>query len=326
MLDRPTFSVIIPNYNNGSTLERAIKSVVNQRYQAHEIIVIDDGSTDDSKNVLETFGSQIKVIFQKNSGVSAARNAGAMMATGQWLAFLDADDEYVTERLEAHAEWIMRDPEVDFLLADQEACTPDGKSINLFMRSSKSGRSLMQKYSGSHQIPISQADFSDLISDGFGEIRTLSVPRNTFQKLGGFPLDHKIGEDLHFFIRLYAVSTRGGVVPKVLATYYIYPNSTLRKNPIKTMQLFYAAVSSLQEDVKTASAPVKVGFIEKRRQTRLSLAYAYLRANRKPDAIRIMIAPLFTEFGFNSIKDLLSICRGFQEERMQTLASVKEPT
>lgn len=326
MSEWPKFSVIIPNYNNASTLERAIRSVLNQRYEAHEIIIIDDGSTDDSRNILKKFDSQIKVVFQQNSGVSAARNAGAQVATGEWLAFLDADDEYLPERLQAHADWITRDPEVDFLLADQKACTPEGKLINLFMKSSKSGRSLMQRHPENDEIPISQLDFEDLISDGFGEIRTLSVPRQTFIKLGGFPTDHKIGEDLHFFIRLYAASLRGGVVPKVLAIYYIYPNSTLRKDPVKTMQLFYQAVSSLQAVASNASIPVKIGFTEKRRQTRLSLAYAYLRANRKSDAIRIMIPPLFNQPGFKSSKDFLSICRGFHQERIPALPRINETT
>ena len=326
MLEWPKFSVIIPNYNNGSTLERSIRSVLNQNYLAHEIIIIDDGSTDESKNIIKNFEGQIKVIFQENSGVSAARNAGVAIASGDWLAFLDADDEFLPDRLRLHAEWIARDPKIDFLLADQKACTSEGKLLNFFMRSSKSGRLLLQKNPNVDHIPINQPDFQDLISDGFGEIRTLSVPRDKFLKLGGFPVDHKIGEDLHFFIRLYAASSRGGVVPEVLANYYIYPNSTLRKDPVKTMQLFYQAVSSLQLIATNASHPVKMGYLEKKRQTRLSLAYAYLRANRKFDAVQIMISPLFTEPGFKSTKDFLSICRGFPAERIQTLTNIKEPT
>jgi glycosyltransferase involved in cell wall biosynthesis len=309
---KPKFSVIIPNYNNAKTLERAINSVLNQTYPPHEIIVVDDGSTDHSREIISKFGNSVRPVFQKNQGVSAARNNGVSVATGDWLAFLDADDEYMPDRLVAHADWISEEPEIDFLLADQEARTPDGKLINFFMQSSKSGRALLDANPTATRIKIEIADFEDLISDGFGEIRTLSVPRHSFLKLGGFPRQHKIGEDLHFFIRLYAESSKGGVIPRVLATYYIYKNSTLRKSPLLTMQLFYEAVSSLKDIVRSAPGPTKKGFAEKMRQTRLSLAYAYLRENRRADAIRCMISSIFTQPGLTSIKDFLSICRGFK--------------
>ena len=99
----PTFSVIIPNYNNGSTLARAIRSVQAQTYPAHEIIVIDDGSSDDSAAVAAQFAGQIIYVKQPNSGVAVARNHGAQRATGDWLAFVDADDEFTPDRLAAHA-------------------------------------------------------------------------------------------------------------------------------------------------------------------------------------------------------------------------------
>jgi glycosyltransferase involved in cell wall biosynthesis len=322
----PKFSVIIPNYNNSATLERAINSVLNQSYPAHEIIVVDDGSTDASKEIIHTYGDRVRPIFQKNNGVSVARNNGASIATGDWLAFLDADDEYMQDRLLVHAEWIAEEPEIDFLLADQEARTPGGQLINLFMQSSKSGRALLQSNPNATRIKIQGTDFQDLISDGFGEIRTLSIPRSTFLRLEGFPSQHKIGENLHFFIRLYAASSTGGVIPKVVATYYIYKNSALRKDPVLTMESFYQAVSSLQSKVNTASQPIKMGFKEKRRQTRLSLAYAYLRANRRSEAIQCMLKPMLAQPGLTTIRDFLSVCRGFKSTEVPAHGILEETT
>ena len=88
----PRFSVIIPVYNAAATLQRAIESVQKQSWPAHEIIVVDDGSTDCSADVAQGYGATVTLIRQANAGVSAARNAGAHAASGDWLAFLDADD------------------------------------------------------------------------------------------------------------------------------------------------------------------------------------------------------------------------------------------
>ena len=108
-MSTPELSVIIPVYNNEATLARALDSVLSQSYPAHEIIVVDDGSTDGSDEVVSSYGNRIRSLYQPNGGVSAARNHGARTATGDWLAFLDADDWYYPDRLRLHAEWIAED-------------------------------------------------------------------------------------------------------------------------------------------------------------------------------------------------------------------------
>lgn len=308
----PKFSVIIPNYNNAETLERAILSALNQSYPAHEIIVIDDGSTDNSKNILERFGTQITCIFQENRGVSAARNRAAAVATGDWLAFLDADDTYNVDRLSAHADWIKEEPDLDFLLAEQESRLPNGEFVQFFMKSSKFGDTLLNMHKGESRIALTPSMFGDLIADGFTEIRTLSVPREKFIKLGGFPLDHKIGEDLHFFIRLFIKSNKGGVVPLSLATYYIYEKSTLRQDALKTMRLFNETLSSLDNVIQCAPLHIRRGFLLKRREIRLNLAYALLRAGLKRDAILTVAPQILKRPGIQTLRDFFSICRGIR--------------
>ena len=93
-------SVIIPNYNYEKFIAETIESVLSQTYKNVEIIVVDDGSKDKSLEVLEKFGDKIRVIQQKNAGVSAARNHGVSFSKGEFIAFLDADDAYRPEFLE----------------------------------------------------------------------------------------------------------------------------------------------------------------------------------------------------------------------------------
>jgi len=303
------FSVVIPNFNNGKTIARAVNSILNQTFPAHEIIVIDDGSNDNSKEVIAQFGDTVRYVYQSNAGVSAARNHGARLATGNWLAFLDADDCFLPARLKAHADWIKREPDLDFLLGDQEFRRPAGEFLRTSLASCVAGRSLTTRYS-CREIPLFTADFEELIADGFGEVRTLSLPTERFLRLGGFPEGVRIGEDLHFVIRLCAASSRGGVVNEPLAIYYIYSASAIRKNIWKAQEEFVVTLESLEKELTTAIRCVKRGYVEKLRRARLDLAYSYLRENRKLDAIKSILHGIRFGSGLMAVRDILSIIRG----------------
>jgi glycosyltransferase involved in cell wall biosynthesis len=99
-MEKKKVSVIIPIYNASSTIERAIKSVLSQTYKLIEVIIVNDGSTDDTSQRLASFGSDIRIINQENQGRSAARNRGIKVANGEYVAFLDADDWWMPEKLE----------------------------------------------------------------------------------------------------------------------------------------------------------------------------------------------------------------------------------
>jgi glycosyltransferase involved in cell wall biosynthesis len=97
---QPTVSVVIPTYNRAKYVTETIDSVLSQSYTDYEIIVVNDGSTDNTREALAPYMDRIRYIHQKNSGVSAARNRGIKAARGKWIAFLDSDDIWVPEKLE----------------------------------------------------------------------------------------------------------------------------------------------------------------------------------------------------------------------------------
>lgn len=121
----PKISVIIPAYNAARWIAKAIHGAASQTVKPFEIIVIDDGSTDNTPEILSRYGAQIRAIRQENSGVSAARNLGMKLAVGDWLAFLDADDQWLAEKLARVMERAGRSPHValfshDVLVIDEQ--------------------------------------------------------------------------------------------------------------------------------------------------------------------------------------------------------------
>ncbi len=308
----PRFSVIIPNYNNGSTLARALDSALAQTFPAHEIIVVDDGSVDDSRAIVSGYGDRITYIYQQNAGVSAARNAGVSAASGDWLAFLDADDTFNPERLARHADWIQRSPDLDFLLSDQEFRDPEGRLLHHSIDSTGFGRALLRRYPGQREIELGEDDLGQLVGDGFVEIRTLSMPRGTFLSLGGFPVGKKIGEDLHLIVRLCAISRRAGVVTESLANYYIYPASAMRKDVAAAQRANVEIIEELAAQLSHARPSLRRGLREKLRQARLSLAYVNLRQGKRRAALDSVLPLLRPLPRWGAIRDVMSVVRGIR--------------
>ncbi len=112
-------SVIIPTYNRCWILKEALDSVLFQDYTDFEIIVVDDGSNDATGALLSTYGDQITTICQENRGVSAARNAGIVMAKGKYIAFLDSDDIWLPEKLSCQADFFKSHPEAVICQTDE---------------------------------------------------------------------------------------------------------------------------------------------------------------------------------------------------------------
>lgn len=123
-------SVIIPVYNRPLAVRRAIDSVLKQSYAAHEIIVVDDASCDGTPAELQRYRGKIQLIsLPQNRGVSAARNTGIKAASGDWLAFLDSDDEWLPEKLKMAEEFHHRHP--DYLIfQSEEIWVRNGRRVN----------------------------------------------------------------------------------------------------------------------------------------------------------------------------------------------------
>ena len=115
MRKNPAVSVVVPLYNKRDQIASTIKSVLQQSFQDFEIIVVDDGSSDGSDEMIADFLDKIRYVRQSNAGPSAARNKGIEMAKGEYVAFLDADDEWKPGKLQHQMDFLLANPQVQWL-------------------------------------------------------------------------------------------------------------------------------------------------------------------------------------------------------------------
>ncbi len=309
-MNHPTFSVIMAVYNGAATIARAIESVLAQSYSPHELLVVDDGSTDGTAEAIGRFGSSVRYHHQTNAGVSAARNVGASMARGEWLAFLDADDWYYPDRLRLHAEWIAEDPALDFLTGDFDYRDSTGDLLRRSMESTEAGSRILQKSDPSEQAVMTSDELGDFVAQHFGDTHTLSLPRSTFVELGGYPVGVRVCEDVQFLIRLCARSRRVGVICRPLGVYTIHSESTTRSDPLTAQRETVEALKPLSHMLENASPGIRKGLRERMRRSRLDHAVVLLRNGERGDAVRAVFPSMWEYPGWRGFRDVLSIVRG----------------
>lgn len=170
----PLVSAVIPNYNYAQYVAEAIESALDQTYQNMEVIVVDDGSEDDSLKVLEKFGDRINVISKQNAGVSAARNAGVAASSGEYVAFLDADDAWLPKKIERQVECLESDPQRGLVHVGVLDINSDGSA----REEHKLG------LNGNVIESLLLFDRGGILGGGSG----LMVPRRVFDEVGGFDI------------------------------------------------------------------------------------------------------------------------------------------
>ena len=136
----PTVSVIIPTYNRASMLNEAIQSVLDQTYSDYEIVVVDDGSTDNTRNVVNKFSDKrVRYVFQENRGRSNARNHGISLAQGRYIAFLDSDDLFLPHKLERQVIALNENAEFGMVYSSAICTDEQGKEMGCMYKATASG-------------------------------------------------------------------------------------------------------------------------------------------------------------------------------------------
>ncbi|HET9645560.1 MAG TPA: glycosyltransferase [Burkholderiaceae bacterium] len=306
----PAISVIIPAYNASATLGRAIGSVLEQTRPAHEIIVVDDGSRDGTAEVARHYGPRVQIVQQANAGPSAARNRGVEAATGDWIAFLDADDWYYPDRLERHSRMIEADRALDFLVGNFDYRDSSGTRMHSSMSVTRLGRELLAMYGSNGHAVIEGEDLGRYISEQFSDTRMLTLPKRTFSELGGFPLELRICEDVVFLLRLCARSRRGGVTCTPGAVYLVHEHGLIRSDRLRAQTESVRALRLQAEQMRRAPAPVRDAWRHLVKDAYLDLAYHLAKRGQRGAAMGSLARSFAFQPAAGDLWRMLSIVRG----------------
>jgi len=224
-------SVIVPTFNRGYCIGRALDSAVGQTYENLEVIVVDDGSTDDTKGIIAknySHDARVKYFYWENHGVTAARNQGIRLSQGEYVAFLDSDDTWEPWKLELQVNCLAHFPELGMIWSDMEAADPDGAIINknylrtmysayqwftndqLFTRSYPLGDVVptISSVADGHRLLIGDI-FAKMVMGNLVHTSTVVIKREWLDKVGGFNEEMRFnGEDYDLYLR---VSKQGPV-------------------------------------------------------------------------------------------------------------------
>ena len=178
-------SVIIPTFNRINLIVRAIESVLKQTYKVFEIIVIDDGSTDGTYELIKKSYPKVFIYHQKNKGVSAARNMGLTLARGTWIAFLDSDDEWISKKIECQINALNQSKEY-LICHTNEIWIRNGIRVNQMKKHQKYGGFIFEK-----SLDICRMSPSSVM-----------ISKTIFDEIGFFDESLKICEDYDFWLRI----------------------------------------------------------------------------------------------------------------------------
>ena len=182
---QPDISVIIPAFNRAHTLPKALDSVLSQTLKPREIIVVDDGSTDETNAVLANYPG-LCIISQDNRGVSAARNVGIEKAGGDWIAFLDSDDEWLSDKLEKQWDAICNDDKL--ICHTDEIWIRNGQRVNPMKKHKKFGGIIYERC-----LPLCVISPSSVM-----------IHRSVFKDVGVFDESLEVCEDYDLWLRICA--------------------------------------------------------------------------------------------------------------------------
>lgn len=201
----PKVSVIIPTYNYARYLPDAIESVLSQTFSDYEIVVVDDGSTDNTVEVLQPYMGKIKYIYKENGGLSSARNVGIQNSICEYLVFLDSDDMLMPDKLRIQTAILDDNPEVGFVYSDEYIMHGEDKD-NMYR--AREGR----------QLPSGNI-FKEFFLNSFIAVMTVMVRRSCLDQVGLFDEGLPCNEDDDLWLRILA---------KWPATFSDYPSAIRR--------------------------------------------------------------------------------------------------
>lgn len=236
-------TVVMPVFNGESTVERAIDSVLGQKDCRHELIVIDDGSTDSTPDILARYGSAITVITQQAktvNGLGETRNRGASAGSGEWIAFIDADDYWHPEKLKS-----------------QLAAAAESSAQVVFCNARSVGSEQIRQIAYTHEGRSTDSAFRALLSDNFIFTSSVMVSKKAFLKVGGFTTQSGVVQDWDLWLRLAAEGFKFVGLLEVLIDYQWMANSVSKSHVTMRQRRLGAFSRAVECDAGKVLSPIQ---------------------------------------------------------------------
>lgn len=279
MAHSPLVSIVIPTYNYATYLPKALASCFDQTHENIEIIVVDDGSTDATREVVEEFWDRVQYVYQENSGVSAARNKGLELASGEFTTFLDADDYLTEDSIETKLQILLEHKDIGIVVSNsyRQKESNEGAESPLTFRP-KVKRNL-----------ISDKFYEGLLLQKISFATCTALIRTDLAKRFQFPPGITNGEDIAYFTKIFFCS-KGCYLAEPTAVVVKHPAS-LRENIEKIKNQDMALVHAIFDD------PFFAGELEYLRKdfesaSYLSLSTSLYRAGEMKLARRYYLAAI----------------------------------
>lgn len=226
-MDRLLITVVIPVYNAEKYLRQAIFSALEQTLPPHQVIIIDDGSTDSSREIAASFGPPVLYLTQEHRGLSAARNLAMSRSTGEWIAFLDADDYWLPDKLARQAAAVQADPTIDLIFTGKTDLYSDGTY---------------------HPVPARPAQWAKRMLP----VQNFIFPSTVMAKRSvllahAFDESLKSSEDWWLFYHLSLIS-RFASIPDPLVVYRVHPESLSNRNWKEVLQYAEIVAGKIQNN------------------------------------------------------------------------------
>jgi glycosyltransferase involved in cell wall biosynthesis len=230
MSEKPLISCIVPVYNGERFLSEALDSMLSQTHSPIEVIVVDDGSTDGTPQVVARYGDRVRSIRQENAGPVIARNTGLGAAKGRFIAFLDADDKWSPDKLERQVAFLQANPQVD-------ACVTHVQ--NFWEEELASEQEAFKEHKRGRPIP------------GY-VTQTLLARREAFEKVGEFNTELAHGDSADWFLRARELGVEIALMPDVLVHRRMHEANISRKDAQESRDEFLAIVKRSLDRRRTA--------------------------------------------------------------------------
>jgi len=301
-------SILIPCYNAGPWVAQAIQSALDQTYHYKEVIVVDDGSSDNSLEVVRSFGNRIRYETGPNRGGNVVRNRLLHLANGDWLEFLDADDYLFPNKIEKQIQLILDKPELEVIY---------GPYLELY------GNGALEI-----RAPVIDDDlFANYFRWLYFTTTVLLLRKSAVQAVGGWKEDQKVCQEHELVLRLIKAGKKFALAPEALGVNRIqYDNSVSRRSPLNTLLQRMALSDNLEEYLKSRGEMTEERRVALAQARFLSARSAYLKdpvVARNLCAKALATGPFVPPCGVNRIYQVLFRLFGFESAELVAKAQRK---